>query len=66
MMEETKFLVLVLSYPLLNLSLEVTSEFLNGVLPGFLNNVLISPEEKGKRLFKPAEHPFVISQINLN
>lgn len=27
MMEEAKFLVLVLSYPLLNLSLEVTSEF---------------------------------------
>lgn len=39
---------------------------LNGILFGFLNNFLILPKEKGKRLFKPADCPFVISQINLS
>lgn len=39
---------------------------LNGILFGFLNNVLLLPREKGKGLFKAADCPFVISQINPN
>ena len=38
-------------------SLEMTSVFRIFVLFGFLNNVLVLPEEKGKRLSKRAGHP---------